>query len=209
MTAILYDCRGSRGLRALWAAEEIGFPLDLRMLPFPPRARAAGFLELNPLGTVPLLIDGDVRMTESCAIAQYIATRGGPTPLAVMPEDADYGAFLDFLHHGEATLTFPQTVYLRFCRMEKDRGLAEAGEAYRDWFAARLAKVEERLDGREYLCAGRFTAADIAVGYALLLARMIGLGELLPQRTAAYLDRLAARPALARARAREEAPVEG
>lgn len=66
--------------------------------------------------------------------------------------------------------------------------LAEAGELYASWFIARLVKVEQRLLDREYLCAGRFTVADIAITYALLLARLIGLGDRMPARINDYLD---------------------
>ena len=59
----LYHCRDARSFRALWALEELGLPYQLRMLPFPPRALARSFLQENPLGTVPLLVDGDIRMS--------------------------------------------------------------------------------------------------------------------------------------------------
>ena len=189
----LYHCARSRGLRPLWAIAEMGLECDLKLLPFPPREKADGYLEVNPLGTVPMLVDGDVTMTESAGIAQYLVTRYGPTSLAVAPDEPDYGHYIDFLHHSDATLTFPQTVFIRFCKFEKELGLAPAGEAYADWFVARLVKIDERLQEREYLCANRFTAADIAVGYALYLARMIGLGERMSPRVNAYLDRLIAR----------------
>ena len=64
---------------------------DLFVLPFPPRKRARTFLEVNPLGTVPVLVDGAMTLTESSAITQYLITRYGPTSLAVDVEEADYG----------------------------------------------------------------------------------------------------------------------
>lgn len=198
---ILHTCRDSRGLRVQWTAAEMGLDLDVRFLPFPPRRRAEEYLEINPLGTVPFLIDGDVTMSESSAICHYLAVRYGPTPLLVGPDEPEFGEMLDFLHHADATLTFPQTVYMRFALFEPERGLAEAGEAYARWFAARLIKIEQRLADREYLCAGRFTLADVAVGYALFLARRVGLGDRLPPAVNHYLDRITARPAFIAARA--------
>ena len=203
-TPVLYTCARSRGLRATWAAEEAGVALDLKILPFPPRYLAPEFMALNPLGTVPLLVDGETRMTESCAIAHYLATRSGYTPLAIAPGEADYGAYLDYTYHADATITFPQTVYMRFAIFEKDKGLAEAGVAYAKWFHKRLVKVEQRLEGREFLCADRFTVADICVGYALILATSVGLDEGVPQSLKDYRARLTARPAYLRALAREE-----
>ncbi len=202
---ILYTCARSRGLRATWAAEEAGVDIDLTILPFPPRYLAPDYMEVNPLGTVPMLVDGETRLTESCAIAHYLATRGGFTDLAVAPGERDYGEYLDFTYHADATITFPQTVYMRFCLFERDKGLQAAGEAYAKWFHKRLVKVEQRLESREYLCAERFTVADICVGYALILAQSVGLDEGVPESLKAYRERLTARPAYARAVEREEA----
>ena len=204
-TPVLYTCARSRGLRATWAAEEAGVDIDLRILPFPPRFLAPEYMAINPLGTVPMLVDGETRMTESCAIAHYLATRQGYTPLVIAPGERDYGEYCDFTYHADATITFPQTVYMRFVVFEKDKGLQEAGHAYAKWFHKRLIKVEQRLEGREFLCADRFTIADICVGYALILAESVGLDEGVPESLKAYRARLTARPAYSRAFEREEA----
>jgi glutathione S-transferase len=198
----LYHCAGARSLRALWAVEELGLDCELVVMPFPPRKQVTGWMEANPLGTIPLFVDGDVRMTESSAIAQYLA-RG--SSLAVAPDEADYGWYLDFLHHADATLTFPQTVYMRYAIFEPHRGLETAGKLYADWYVARLAKVASRLETRDFLCAGRFTAADIAIAYALFLSTRIGLGDRLPPRLAAWLQTMTARPGFRSAIAREAA----
>lgn len=201
----LYTCASSRGLRATWAAEEAGVELDLKMLPFPPRHMAPEYLELNPLGTVPLMIDGDLRMTESCAIAHYFATKDGPTDLAIAPGEAEYGEYLDYTYHADATLTFPQTVYMRFGMFEKHKGWEEAGQAYAKWYSKRLVKIEERLESREFLCANRFTMADVCIGYALILSKAVGLDEQVPEALKAYRERLTNRDAYKRAIEREEA----
>ena len=78
----LYHCREARSLRPLWALEEMELPYRPILLPFPPRAHCRQFLDINPLGTVPFLIDGPVRMSESTAICLYLAARYGPSPLA-------------------------------------------------------------------------------------------------------------------------------
>jgi glutathione S-transferase len=161
-------------------------------------------MAINPLGTVPMLVDGETKLTESCAIAHYLATRGGYTLLAIAPGERDYGEYCDYTHHADATITFPQTVYMRFCLFEKDKGLEEAGLAYAKWFHKRLIKVEERLQTREFLCADRFTVADICVGYALILAESVGLDDGVPESLKAYRARLTAREGYRRAFEREE-----
>jgi glutathione S-transferase len=196
----LYHCMAARSFRPLWALEELGLPYELKMLPFPPRVFAREYLSLNPLGTIPLLIDGETRMTESAAIGQYLVTRYGPTPLAVGIDEPDYGAWLNWLHFGEATLTFPQTLVLRYSRLEpEERRNPQVAVDYSKWFFGRLRAVEAAVANREWLCGGRFTVADISVGYALLLAERIGLAKDFTPAVAAYWQRLQQRDGFCRA----------
>ncbi|HZR74076.1 glutathione S-transferase family protein [Bradyrhizobium sp.] len=196
----LYHCTAARSFRPLWALEELDLPYDLKMLPFPPRALAKDYLALNPLGTIPLLIDGETRMTESAAIVQYLVTRHGPTPLAVGLDESDYGAWLNWLHFGEATLTFPQTLVLRYGKLEPEaRRNPQVVTDYGKWFLARLRAVEAAVAASETLCAGRFTVADISVGYALLVAERIGLAKDFGPAVAAYWQRLQTRDGFRRA----------
>ena len=190
----LYHCPDARSFRALWALEELGLAYTLHLLPFPPRVRAPEYLEVNPLGTIPALIDGETFMTESAAIVQYLVTRHGPSELAVPLDDPRHGAWLNWLHFGEATLTFPQTLVLRYRTFEPGRADA-AAEDYARWFLSRLRHVERALANAQWLCVGRFTAADISVGYALLLADYLKLLDAAAPSVGAYWERLKARPA--------------
>lgn len=202
----LYHCVSARSFRPLWMLEELGLPYTLQMLPFPPRAAARAYLDLNPLGTVPLMIDGSTRMTESAAICQYLCAVSGPTPLTVEPGDPAYGAYLNYLHFGEATLTFPQTLVLRYTRFEPEgRRQPTVAEDYAKWFLARLRTLEPVLANAPYLCAGRFTAADVSVGYALLLAQHLGLAQRFTPAVKAYWERLQLRDAYLRALRSQEA----
>lgn len=198
----LWHCKDSRSLRALWALEELGVDYRLHVLAFPPRVSDPGYTQVNPLGTVPCLVDGETRMTESSAICHYLARRYGDGALAVAHEHAEYGAFLNWLYHADATLTFPQTLLLRYGRFEpKERRQPQVVEDYTQWYLARLKLLNAHIDGREWLCADRFTVADIAVGYALYLGEVIGVSQHYKPQTAAYLERLKARPAFGRANA--------
>jgi glutathione S-transferase len=173
-------------------------------LPFPPRVREPGYLEINPLGTIPALRDGETFMSESAAIVQYLCTRHGPSELAVGVDDPAYGAWLNWLHFGEATLTFPQTLVLRYRQFEPGKAEVVADD-YTQWFLSRLRHVDRALaDGRDWLCGGRFTAADISVGYALLLARQLKLDAKFSPALQAYWERLAARPAFKAAKAAQK-----
>ena len=70
------------------------------------------------------MTDGNVKMTESVAMAQYLVEKYGPTDLRVLPDEHDYPAYLNWLFHSDATLTFPQTVVLRYKLQEP--GVADA-----------------------------------------------------------------------------------
>jgi glutathione S-transferase len=184
----------------------MNLPYTLAMLPFPPRVLAREFLEVNPLGTVPAYDDGHARMTESAAICQYLAARHSPGVLDVAPHEADFGCYLNYLHFGEATLTFPQTLVLRYAHFEPpERRQPQVAEDYARWFMARLRPLAARLEAQPFLCAGRFTVADISVGYALMLAEHLGLSERFAAPVADYWTRLSSREGFQRALAAQDA----
>ncbi|MBN8494866.1 MAG: glutathione S-transferase family protein [Burkholderiales bacterium] len=197
---VLYHCMSARSFRPLWMLEELGVPYELRMLPFPPRVLKPEYLETNPLGTIPLLLDGDSRLTESSACCQYLAVRHSPRALNVEPDEPGFADYLNFLHFGEATLTFPQTLLLRYGQFEPpERRQPQVVEDYAKWFLARLRTLEPRLEKSSYLAADRFTAADISVGYALMLAQTLKLNDRFKPSVAAYWQRLQQREAFGRA----------
>ena len=209
----LHHCVSARSFRPLWMLEELQLPYTLHMLPFPPRALARSFLELTPLGTVPLLVQGkapnEVRMTESAAMCQYLAATHPDAGLDLPPTDPAYGAYLNWLHMSDATLTFPQTLVLRYGRFEPaERQQPQVVQDYTRWFLARLRAVEAAVAHSGHLCAGRFTAADVAVGYALLLAQHLGLAAQFGPATQAYWQRLQVRPGYQRALAAQTRAAE-
>lgn len=176
---------------------------DLEVLPFPPRILHPEYLATNPLGTVPYFVDGDTRMTESSAICQYLVDRYQRYELGLRPEHPEYGAYLNWIHHADATLTFPQTIAMRYFRLEPTPEKQAVAVDYAKWFFARLRLLDSHIATREYLCDDRFTIADIAVGYALFLARESAVatvsGREFTAQVTAYLGRLTARPAFQRA----------
>ena len=172
----IWATQGSRAIRPIWTAEEMGLDYELTMMPFPPRVFMKEYLDVNMLGTIPYLTDGDVKMTESVAMAQYLVEKYGPTDLRVLPDEPDYPSYLNWLFHSDATLTFPQTVVLRYKLQEP--GVADAAvDGYSRWFVSRLKLLETTLEDREYLCSDRFTIADICVSYAITLADSLGIEQ--------------------------------
>lgn len=200
MDLTLYHCMSARSFRPLWLLEELQLPYKLVMLPFPPRMLERSYLEMNPLGTVPLLLHGSTRMTESAAICEYLAALSTDSTLTVRADEPEFGSYLNYLHFGEATLTFPQTLVLRYTRLEPEgRRQPAVADDYSRWFLARLRSLEGRLERHEFLCGSRFTAADISVGYALFLADYLELSVQFTDRVANYWRHLKQRPAFLRA----------
>ena len=200
---ILYHCADARSLRCLWAVEEAGIDVDLRVLPFPPRAFAPDYRPVNPLMTVPGWVEDGRLMTESAAICERIAEG---TPLEVRRNEADYWEWRNWLHRSDATLTFPLAIMLRYTRVEApERRLRQAVDDYKAFFGGRAKSIEAALaDGRDWLVAGRFTIADIVIGYAAFLATTLDANDVLGEKTQAWLARCMARDAFVQARERQK-----
>jgi glutathione S-transferase len=195
----VYSAPNTRAIRVIWVLEEIGATAEIKSMPYPPRQHAPDYFAVNPTGMVPLLIDGEVRLSESMAICDYLATKHG-SPLVVPPDDPERPQFLQWLWYGESTLMTPMS-RLNIVRQVERKGpeieVIIAGA--RDHVAKRLEMLEQRLEGRDFLVAGWLTLADISVSYPLHLVGMLGVDNLLGPRSAAYRERLRARPAHQRA----------
>lgn len=200
MPITLYHCKDSRSLRALWALEEMGIDYEMIELPFPPRVFKKDYLGVNPLGTVPYLTDGDSFMTESSGICHYLVERYGKHEFGLAADHPEFAGYTNWLFHSDATLTFPQTVVIRYTLLEpEERRLAQAVEDYRGFFLGRLRLLDTHMLEREYLVDDRFTIADICVSYALYLGELLNMGKHYSPHLVAYMDRLKARPAFQRA----------
>jgi len=200
MAMKLWHCHNTRSLRPLWAMEEMQLPYELEVLPFPPRVFKKEFLAINPLGTVPFFQDEKTNMTESSGICHYLVEKYNQHDFGLKPDHVQYGDYLNWLYHSDATLTFPQTIVLRYSILEQgERRIPQAVDDYAAWFIARLRRLDTHIETREFLCDGRFTIADIAVGYALHLGQSLGLAHNYSPQVTDYLGRLQSRPAFQKA----------
>src|SRR3546814_5902270 len=162
----LYHCQDARSFRCLWALEEMQLAYQLKPLAFPPRLHAPDFLQINPTGTVPLLIDGDQVLFESAAILEYLACRHGRGSLAMTCDDPHYGAWLNWLHFGDSSLTTPLATKLRYAFFEHAPPRPPAVVAdYRVCYLDRMQPVERAMQDTEYLYGDPFGVADITVEY--------------------------------------------
>jgi glutathione S-transferase len=196
----IYHSANARSLRVLWTLEEIGAKAEVKSLPFPPRRLQPNYLSVNPAGTIPAMVDGDRVMTESLAICEYLIGKLGNTSLIVPPSDPERAPYLQWLWYGESTVTLPMGIISRVERLKTPGAATDAllTDA-RETLAARLGPLEQRLDGRDFLVAGRLTLADVSVVFALHMADVFGIDRLLGARTLAYRQRMRSRPAFQRA----------
>jgi glutathione S-transferase len=184
-----------RGFRVVWLLEEMQLAYRLRKVDLLAGVdKDPEFLEINPGGFIPAIEDGDVRMVESIAIIEYLLARYGPTFLAPKPEEPSFPTYLQFLHLGEAGLAVPANCVAgaRNFAPEEDRDNWSARDAL-ETFESRMKLVTRQLSRTAFLTGDNFTAADISVSYALMLARR-GAGIKLGEVAQAYLLRTTARP---------------
>lgn len=180
----------------------MGLPYEVFPITFgAPRPRE--LLEANPSGTLPAFRDGDVLITESVAILQYLADRYGPTPLAVRPDQAHYPDYLQFMFLGEAGLAAPLNAVIatRFFAPEDQRGGNWTVDMVIGGFHNRLKLVDRQLARSLYMAGGEFTFADISVGYAIGIGHMLGLNDKMSPAVEDYYRRVTARPAYLKAMA--------
>jgi glutathione S-transferase len=126
----------------------------------------------------------------------------GPTDLEVKSNEAGYADFLQYLMFGEAGVAVygNPLVATRFMAPE-DQKENWTVNYLRSAIVKRLEFVGERLAGRPYVAANRFTAADISIAYIATGVKFTGREDDMPASIKTYIDGLHQRPAFQRAAA--------
>jgi glutathione S-transferase len=195
----------SRSLRVTWLMEEMGIAYRLRYVDLLSNPEEPEFLAVNPGGFIPVMLDGEATMVESIAIMEYLMARYGPTTLALDPRDARLPGL-----PADSTPRRSRAGRLRLLRPRRAtvRARGRAGQLERrpaqEVFDSRLRLVTRQLARSPYLAGEAFTAADISVTYALLLATRYG-GVTLGAAEQAYMDRVTSRDAFKRALEKSQA----
>lgn len=198
----VYHVPLTRSLRVLWLCQELGLPHQVQTVDFAPAYRASPeWRALNPVGKVPAMTDGGFTMFESGAMVQYLLDRYGKGRLQPEPGTEAHGLYLQWSWFAEATYARPigEIVNHR-------RAFGESGEipAVVEEMKGRARLCSEAVDralrGRSHLLGEEFSAADIMMGYSVMLAQRFSSTEGLDDLNA-YWARLSARPAYQRAAA--------
>jgi glutathione S-transferase len=188
-------------VRVLWLLEELGVPYEVENVEFTlENLKGPSYTKIHPFGRVPALQDGELTMFESGAIVEYLLERYGNGRLTPPVGSPRRGTFLQWLHFAEATALPPLSDIAQhsFFKPESERIPAVVADA-RNRATTILSVLERELAGKQYLLGDELSAADIMLGYSLLLNKFFGLLDDRYPNLVAYLGRLEARPAFKKA----------
>ncbi len=192
----IYHAPNTRGIRVIWICEELEVPYELETVSFSPEFRdSPKWRAISPTGKLPALEDDGLTMFESGAMVQYILNRYGNGRLAPKPGSAASGHHLQWCWFAEASLAswVEDFVYHTMIKPEAERLPAVVADA-RERARKSLDVVDAAVNGAQFLLGDEFTAADVMMGYTLMLTRHFKLLTDDHPHAAAYFHRLAARP---------------
>ncbi len=177
-----------RDLRLRWACEEAGLNYRVGSVPF--EDRGTEHLAMQPFGQVPYLTEGDVSLFESGACLLHLSGKSE----TLMPRERALRA--ETLSWVLAALNSVEMVSVPWWFV----GLSSPPEnPLEGWLRARLAVLEDVLTARDWLVDDRFTAADLIMADVLRPPWIRAIGDY--PATEAYINRICARPAFAKAHA--------
>ena len=190
----LHFAPNSRAGRIVWLLEELGLDYEINKMKFHPEdLKSDAHRARHPLGRVPVLDDGDVRIWESGAIVDYVIERHKNGGLKPAVDDERFPAFLQWFHYCEGMVMPPvNTIVVQTVLLPPDRRDETAlGQAQR-LLSRALAPVNDALEGKDYLI-GDFSAADIMLGHACFMSNRLGCVSDDMTHLKGYVERIAAR----------------
>ncbi|MDB9876941.1 glutathione S-transferase family protein [Pseudomonadales bacterium] len=196
MALTLYHVPGARSLRVIWLCLELDLPLTIETIDFSPKFRdSEGWRALSPTGKVPVLRDDGFTMFESGAMLQYLLDAYGAGQLQPAAGTQAAAMFQQWSWFAEATFARPlgDIAQHTVVRPEAQRIPAVVDDA-RQRASICLQALEVGMGAGPYLLGNAFTAADVNMGYSLVLAERFGLIEPGLSRVVSYFDGLKTRP---------------
>ena len=190
----LYGTPPTRAIRAMWLLNELDHRLRTRAGRYSRRrASEAGVPAINPAGKLPVLIDGDMLLTESAAIQLYLAEKYPHKRL--IPEDlSERGQMYRWIFFLVTEIEQPLWRIALQTQLypETQRALDDVPLATRD--CKRMVSVfEKHMQDREFVAGERLTVADFNAAYTLDWANEAGmLGD--APRLRAYVETMYERP---------------
>ena len=191
----------SQSERIVWLCEELGIPYELKRYTRDPVTMLAppDYKALHPIGTAPVITDGDFVLAESGAIVDYIMAKYGNGRLALRPDHPDFAQFLYWFHFANGTLQagMGRLMILNRLKLAEDNPMLLSIRARVD---RAFDLVDTHLRDAEYLAGDSFTTADIMMGFSLTTMRYFQPYDLSRcPNVVNYLGRIGARAAYRRA----------
>jgi glutathione S-transferase len=196
----------SQSDRIVWLCEELGVEYELRRYDRDAQTRLAPaeYQALHPIGTAPVITDGDLVMGESAAIVEYVIHRYGSGRLAVSPAETGYADYLFWFHFANGSFMPAAMMGLVSSAVSAGAG-NEAVKSIGRRLNRAWDMVEARVAEVPYLAGQDFTAADIMNLFPLTTMRLFAPRDVSGYPSIKqYLERIAARPAFQRAMAKAD-----
>ena len=192
----LHFAPNSRAGRIVWLLEELELPYEINKMAFHPKdLKSDEHRARHPLGRVPVLDDGDIRIFESGAIVEYVLERHKNGGLKPGVDTDEYPAYLQWFHYCEGMVMPPvNTIVVQTVLLPPERRDETALAQAQRLLTKALEPVNETLAGKDYLI-GDFSAADIMLGHACFMANRLGCVSDDTPCLKEYVERVAARPA--------------
>ena len=191
----------SQSERIVWLCEELEIPYELKRYARDAKTMLAppDYKALHPIGTAPVMTDGDVVLAESGAVVEYIIAKYGNGRLTLRADDPDFAQFLYWFHFANGTLqaNMGRLMLLNRLKLADDNPILAATKARVD---LAFDRVDARTREADYLAGHAFTSADIMIGFSLTTMRYFQPYDLARcPNIVRYLARIGARPAYRRA----------
>jgi glutathione S-transferase len=155
---------------------------------------------LNPSGKAPILIDGELKVTDSAAICVYLADKHTGKGMGANPGLAGRAEMDSWMHFAQSEFEAPLWNKLRHRFLLPPDLRVDVGPAAAYDFASEVETLERRLGGRQFALGDRFSAVDVLLGDIGSWARG-GRFRIESDTVNAYLDRVLSRPARGRSQA--------
>ena len=165
--------------------------------------KAPEFLKLNPGGKVPVLMDGDLVLSESAAICTHVGERFPASGLVPpLTDPSNRASYFQWCFFAMSELEAPLWAMTKHTRLMPEERRVAAIAPTCIWEFEKAAKIlAQHMEGREYAVGSQFTAADILLGGTLNWGKSLEIALPTPS-LEAYAERMAAHPALLKAKER-------
>ena len=191
---------GTRAGRVVWLLEELGLEYEVNIMPFTKEGlKSPEHRARHALGRVPVLEDGDISISESGAIIEYVLERhknGGLKPSSDAPE---FPFYLQWYHYCEGMVMPPMNqIVVQTILLPPDRRDETVLNQAKNLLTNSLAPVNEILADQDYLI-GDFSAADMMLGHSCFMPNRLGCVNYEMSNIKDYVARIADRPAFQKA----------